>query len=484
MNLINWLFSGDISIRYQTERDLLGNDLIEIKNKIGEEGFGKAFLERQNENGHWGRAFYQPKWISTHYTLLDLRNLNINRTDGIEKAINLILEHSIGEDGGINPSVTIKESDVCLCGMALNYMCYFNTDEKKLHSIVDFIITQIMDDGGFNCNYNRSGAKHSSLHSTISVLEGIRSYIQNDYNYRIEELEQIEKLGVEFILMHKLYKSDHTDKVINKSFTMLSYPSRWRYDVLRALDYLRDANVPYDKRMEDALILLISKRKKDGTWPVQNKHPGEVHFDMEKTGSSSRFNTLRALRVLNHYKHEFMLNDVLLKVSTEFNKNKIRYGIGASLLLKAYDIVSEVSDIDILIDYNYVEKAKQILDSLGLKKDFKKNDLYQTDTFLEYNIDGIDLDIMSKFTINTDEGVFIYPFEKEEIKTVNKFNCNDLPLLSLENWFIAYILINRSDKAKLIKDYFTKNGFDRLILEEGLKQQTSKKVRREIEEIL
>jgi hypothetical protein len=82
---------------------------------------------------------------------------------------------------------------------------------------------------------------------------------------------------------------------------MLSYPSRWKYDILRALDYFQFAGSNYDPRMQDALDILKKKRRKDHKWPVQAKHPGQTHFDMEKTGSPSRWNTLRALRVLKHF---------------------------------------------------------------------------------------------------------------------------------------------------------------------------------------
>ena len=82
---------------------------------------------------------------------------------------------------------------------------------------------------------------------------------------------------------------------------MLSFPTRWKYDILRALDYFSKREVPYDKRMDDAINIIKNKQRKDGTWPTQNKHPGLVHFDYEKTGAPSRINTLRALRVLNYY---------------------------------------------------------------------------------------------------------------------------------------------------------------------------------------
>ena len=105
--------------------------------------------------------------------------------------------------------------------------------------------------------------------------------------------------------MHRLYRSDRTGEVIDKRFLMLSYPSRWKYDILRALDYFQLAQVDYDPRMQDFLDVLISKRRNDFKWPVQAKHPGQVHFDMEKTGGPSRWNTLRALRVSRQFEENF-----------------------------------------------------------------------------------------------------------------------------------------------------------------------------------
>ena len=123
----------------------------------------------------------------------------------------------------------------------------------------------------------------------------------NDYKYRLSELARIESESREFILLYKLFSSDHTDEIIDKRMLMLSYPSRWRYDILRALDILQYAGISHDPRMQDALDVLNNKRRKDGRWPLQARHPGQTHFDMEKTGTLSRWKTLRALRVLKHY---------------------------------------------------------------------------------------------------------------------------------------------------------------------------------------
>ncbi|MDP3150516.1 MAG: hypothetical protein Q8N83_15440 [Ignavibacteria bacterium] len=301
-NIINWLLEGDVSIQYQVYRDLLSEDREDLRNRIATEGWGKKFLSFQDENGHWGRKFYQPKWTSTHYTLLDLKNLGISPANHrIRKTILMLLDEEKGEDGGINPSHEIKESDVCLNGMFLNYAAYFNSDESKLKSIIDFILLQKMEDGGFNCRFNRSGARHSSLHSTLSVLEGIQEYSINGYRYRLPELKKVEKTSREFILSHRLYFSHRTNEIISKSFLKLSYPSRWKYDILRALDYFRSAEIPFDERMKPAIDLLLKKRKENKYWLLQANHPGQTHFDMEDVGKPSRWNTLRALRVIKHF---------------------------------------------------------------------------------------------------------------------------------------------------------------------------------------
>jgi hypothetical protein len=182
-------------------------------------------LSQRNKDSHWGKSFYQPKWTSSHYTLLDLRNLNVAPDiPQIKETIDLIIHNEKANDGGIHPGVTIKVSDVCINGMFLNYASYFETDEEKLKSIVDFILAQHMADRGFNCQSNRSGATHSSLHTTLSVLEGISEFEYNGYTYRLDDLKNASDEGKEFILRHQLYKSDKTGKIIHNDFLKLSYP--------------------------------------------------------------------------------------------------------------------------------------------------------------------------------------------------------------------------------------------------------------------
>ena len=300
--LIAWLLEGDVSIQYQVHRDLLATEKPHLRDRIATEGWGAQFLSFRKKEGHWGQRFYQPKWISTHYTILDLKTLAISQNNNeIRQSISQVIQKLKGPDGGIFPIGTEKKSDICVNGMFLNYASYFGTEEDKLKSIVDFLLSEHMKDGGFNCNSNNKGAIHSSLHSTISVLEGILEYAKNGYGYRLEELQEAEDDSRTFILQHRLFRSDRTGDIIDKKMLLLSYPSRWKYDILRALDYFQFAGINYDPQMQDALDVLMKKRRKDNKWPVQAKHPGQTHFEMEKTGGPSRWNTLRAMRVLKHF---------------------------------------------------------------------------------------------------------------------------------------------------------------------------------------
>ncbi|MDH3529291.1 MAG: hypothetical protein OEQ28_06975 [Acidobacteriota bacterium] len=300
-----WLLEGDRSIQYQVHRDLLGVDRPDLRKRIETEGWGADILSRRRPDGHWGRKFYQPKWTSTHYTLLDLRNLCISPSNRvIRESIDIVAENEKAKDGGILPIGKAQLSDLCINGMFLNYAAYFKTAQEHLESVVDCVLSQVMPDGGFNCMLNRTGAVHSSLHTTISVLEGITEYESNGYDYRLPGLRKATHSAKEFILRHKLYFSHRTGEIIHKDFLRLSFPCRWRYDFLRALDYFRYSGTEFDPRMQPAIDLLIKKKGKDGRWRLGAKHPGQVHFEMEKAGKPSRWNTLRALRVLRRFERQ------------------------------------------------------------------------------------------------------------------------------------------------------------------------------------
>jgi len=301
-DILKWLMSGDPAVRYQTKRDLPDADdkeLETLQRDVAREGWGKELLAlRDPETGKWGGGWYTPKWISTHYTLLLLKKMDIHpETPEYVESARLLLDHLWFDQGLVRKDLY---QDMCVSGMLLGICAYGKIESPKLHEITDYILQHHFNDGGWNCSWNR-GATHSSLHTTLSILEAIRDYEDSGYTYRRDELISQRDEAHEFILRHRLYKSERTGEIIKKQFLMLSFPDRWKYNILRCLDYFQSVDLPYDPCMEDALGIILKKRRKDGTWPLQHKIQGLVHFDMEETGKPSRWNTLRALRVLKKY---------------------------------------------------------------------------------------------------------------------------------------------------------------------------------------
>jgi len=300
--VLDWLLTGDVAVRFQASRDLLDQDAGELQQLIAVEGDGAALLAARHPDGHWGRGFYQPKWTSTHYTLLELRNLGLDPTHpAARESVHLVLAHHKSRDGGVDPRVTVLRSDACVNGMALNYAAWFGAPEHELASVVDCLLAGRMPDGGFNC---RRGAEvwHSSMHTTLSVLEGIMSYERAGHEHRLGELLEARATSVEFLLRHRLFRSERTGAVISPEFLRLHHPARWHYDTLRCLDALADAGVAYDERMSDALDALCQRRRTDGRWPVNRAYPGETHLPLPTPGTPNRWITLMALRVLRAYR--------------------------------------------------------------------------------------------------------------------------------------------------------------------------------------
>ncbi|MGV1007771.1 MAG: hypothetical protein ACOYBY_04075 [Dermatophilaceae bacterium] len=302
--LVDWLLGGDVAVAFQTARDLLGQDRPELQARIATEGHGAALLAARGANGHWGRGFYQPKWTSSHYTLLELKNLGLS--PGCEPAretVQLILRREKSRDGGLNPTATVAWSDACVNGMALGYSAYFGAEQEQLTSIVDFLLDQRVPDGGFNCRWNkrRRATTHSSVHTTLSVMEGITEYVRRGYRYRADELAEAVASGVQFFLRHRLYRSHRSGEPMRPQFTRLHHPARWYFDILRCLDAFADAGIPYDERMDDALDVLRARHRPDGRWAVAAAYPGVTHVPPTPAGQPDRWVTLLAMRALSAY---------------------------------------------------------------------------------------------------------------------------------------------------------------------------------------
>lgn len=292
--VMDWLLEGDPAIRWQTMQDLGGRAASTVRReraKVASAGWGKQLLDEQDVEGTWAHGVYSPKWISTTYTLLLLRRLGLPRRNRDGRRGCRALWDRISVDGGITWSNTAVMPDVCVTAMFVALDYYFDNRDPRREAAVAWLLDQQLDDGGWNCQTNRSGSKHGSFHTTISVLESLAEIDDPTH-------EDAAERGREFFLAHRMYKSHRTGEVSHPSFTKLSFPPRWFYDILRGLDHFRLVDAPHDERLGDALELLVSKRRRDGKWPVQNKHSGRVWFDMETGRAPSRWNTLRSLRVL------------------------------------------------------------------------------------------------------------------------------------------------------------------------------------------
>lgn len=300
-DVLAWLLAGDVAVRFQATRDLLHEEAADLQARIATEGDGATLLAARRPDGHWGRSFYQPKWTSTHYALLELRNLGLAPDHpAARETVAMVLRDHKSRDGGLDPRVTVRRSDACVNGMALNYASYFGAEEESLASMVDCLLAGRIPDGGFNCRRGPE-VRHSSMHTTLSVLEGITSYQQAGHRHRLEELLAARESSVEFLLRHHLYRSEHTGAVIRPEFLRLHHPTRWYFDILRCLDALAAAGIPYDDRMADALGVLRRRRSADGRWPANRSYPGETHLPPVPAGKPNRWVTLAALRVLEVY---------------------------------------------------------------------------------------------------------------------------------------------------------------------------------------
>ena len=293
--MIDWLLEGDPAIRWQALRDLTDMSARQVateRARVSTEGWGAAILALQTEDGHWGGGIYTPKWISTTYTLILLRRFGIDpATPQCRAAIDRVRERVFWR--GPRPFFEYR-GDTCVTGMVLALAGHFGITGGS-RPVVEWLLGEQLDDGGWNCEAPPS--VRSSFHTTISVLEGLL-----EYERAAGEDSAIGDARVkahQYLLERRLLRSVSTDEIINPRWKLLSFPPRWHYDILRALDYFRDAGVPFDGRFDEAISIVRAKRRKDGTWPLQNHHAGKEHFRMEPgPGKPSRWNTLRALRVL------------------------------------------------------------------------------------------------------------------------------------------------------------------------------------------
>lgn len=306
MNIIEWLLDSDPSIRWQVMRDLTNEPEAVVaaeRSRVAAEGWGARLLSLQEPDGNWdGGPWVFRSWASTMETLMLLRELGLDPTSPqARRAIDLVRDRSDwGPHHGHSPFFE-GEVEPCINGRVLACGAYFGEASDRL---VDRLLGEQLQDGGWNCDAPPS--KRSSFNTTICVLEGLLEY--EKAHGATSAVADARLRGQEYLLERKLFRSLSTGKVIdrdrksNRDWREFSFPTRWHYDVLWGLDYLRKAGADPDERAAEAIDLVTGKQDQDGRWPLDHLHSGKVHFDMEGgRGTASRWNTLRALRVLKWY---------------------------------------------------------------------------------------------------------------------------------------------------------------------------------------
>jgi hypothetical protein len=311
-SVIDWLLDSDPSVRWQVMRDLL--DAPESKwtaerAKVETEGCGARLLSYQDEDGQWaGGAFvpsdFDPRewqelgqpWTATTFSLSQLREFGLDpSSDRAQRTVELIGANSRWDEGG--QPYWEGEVEECINGRTVADGAYFGVD---VSSIVDRLVGERLEDGGWNCK-RINGSVRSSFASTINVLEGLLEYERATGG--TPESQEARKSGEEYLLKRNLFRRLSTGEPADERFLHFLHPNRWRYDVLRALDYFRSCAILIgadpDPRLGEAIDHVRSKRLEDGTWPLDWSPTGRVWFEVDDgQGKPSRWVTLRAMRVL------------------------------------------------------------------------------------------------------------------------------------------------------------------------------------------
>jgi hypothetical protein len=308
MTVLDWLLGSDPAVRWQVLRDLAdaSEDVVAAERaRVATEGWGARLLALRDPDGQWaGGACFpatgmpaedgQP-WTSTLPTLVLLREFGLDPESApARETVALVRENCRWEyDGG---RFFDGEVEPCINGRTVALGVYFGED---VDGIVQRLLDDQFDDGGWNC-WTEEGSTRSSFDSTINVLEGLLAHERATGGTPLAVAAR--RRGEEYLLERSLFRRKSTGEVVQPGYLTFSFPPQWHYDVLRALDYFREAGGSPDPRMDEAVDLLRGKRQPDGTWLLEDTHRGAVHFALEDgDGRPSRWNTLRALRVLRWY---------------------------------------------------------------------------------------------------------------------------------------------------------------------------------------
>jgi hypothetical protein len=294
---LKWLLDSDPAIRWQVMRDLTNAKSSAIaaeRSRVATEGWGARLLALQSPEGNWGGPNEDPGLLFTFYTLVVLKDLGLDPDSKQARTMtNRVDKNLIFKYHG-NRRFFHGEVEPCINGRILGAGAYF---KKPNEALLNQLLSEQLEDGGWNCEAPKS--RVSSFHTTICVLEGLLEY-QRAVG-KSAAITKARKRAENYLLERHLLRSLRTGEIINKRWLRFAYPTFWHYDVLRALDYLREAGIKPDDRMHETIEVVIKRRHQNGRWPLK-LHPEEIPVKMEsEVGRASRWITLRALRVLRWY---------------------------------------------------------------------------------------------------------------------------------------------------------------------------------------
>ncbi len=300
---LKWLLDADPAIRWQVMRDLMGappGAVAAERSRVATEGWGAQLLTLQSPAGDWGG----PKEdLVALYCLVLLKDLGLDPASKHARKMIERVDRRLVLKWHNNRPFLQGETEPCINDRILSIGSYFKEPNDRLAAK---LLGEQLEDGGWNCeatlvSQKRPKSRRSSFHTTICVLEGLLDYERA--GRRSGAITRARKRAENYLLDRRMFRSLRTGEVIDKRWLRFSFPTFWHYDVLRGLDYLRNAGIEPDDRVSEAIEAVIARRHQNGRWPLNLRHAEHIPLEMEAgVGRASRWNTLRALRVLRWYK--------------------------------------------------------------------------------------------------------------------------------------------------------------------------------------
>ena len=308
--VVRWLLHSDPSIRWQVLRDLSDAPPAVVaaeRARIAAEGAGAQLLALQGRDGCWAGAAWNRGWDSTMHVLWLLREMGLEPAGAASRHALRRVREQVTWAGCGPPQVHQNrffagETEPCINAQVAAAGAYFGEDVRGL---MERLLAEQLGDGGWNCEAER-GSTRSSFNTTICVLEALLEYECSGNAGAAVKAARLR--GQEYLLERQLLRCKSTgeriarDRKGGSDWTCFAFPTWWHYDVLRGLDYLRCADAVPDERLAESIALLLSKRGPDGRWLLEKQYPGTMPVATDEgEGRPSRWNTLRALRVLRWY---------------------------------------------------------------------------------------------------------------------------------------------------------------------------------------